>query len=301
MLAMIITVCITGCSPADKGQTVNPLIGDASYVSAFGERPGDQANEDLRVRTHLAYVERMLRHKSVSGLSPALQAKRARMLDLLRDYREAGIFPKNYDHPGTRRPCFIDREGRICAVGYLVEQTAGRETAEAINLKYKYENLLAMNDRVVDEWIAGSGLTKEEAAMIQPTYGYTPPPANGNHIEQDYGTASAVLTGINLSMVAINGIQMANQSGHKALPMAGLLTGVGQLLLGAGNFPDEGNESQKLLCMVNIGLGTAGIVLSAWNLMSNRPQKDRRTSWNVYTFPTRDNTTGVALSMTRRF
>ncbi len=164
-----------------------------------------------------------------------------------------------------------------------------------------------MNDRVVDNWIASSGLTREEAAMIQPSYGYAPPP-NNNYIKQDYGTASAVLTGINLSMVAINGIQMARHSGHKALPMVGLLAGVGQVILGIGSFPDEPNgangytnESQKLLCMVNIGLGTASTILSGWNLMSDRPFRERRTSWNIYSFPTRDNNTGVALQVTRRF
>jgi hypothetical protein len=302
LLALILTAGFAGCTQRpDKTQTVNPILGDASYISSFGAGPDGKTSEELRVGTHLRYVEELLRGKDMRGLSTGLRAKRLKMLDLLHKYRVAGIFPRNYEHPEKRVPCFIDREGRICAVGYLIEQTAGREAAEAINIKHKYEELLAMNDRAVDHWIEGSGLTKEEAAMIQPTYGYTPPMSH-NYIKQDYGAASAVLTGINLSMIAINGIQMSNQSGSRVLPMIGLISGVGQVILGAGSFPDdESNQSQNVLCMVNVGLGTAGIVLSGWNLMSSRPPKDRRTSWNIYSFPTIGGDAGLALSVTRRF
>jgi hypothetical protein len=55
-------------------------------------------------------------------------------------------------------------------VGYLVEKTAGRQLAEDINEKHQYEYISEMNDEIVDNWIANSGLTERECAMIQPTY-----------------------------------------------------------------------------------------------------------------------------------
>src|SRR5690606_4507495 len=106
--------------------------------------------------------------------SPAEQQNRMYLLNLLRQYRTAGVFPRNYEYAGRRLPCFIDGDGRICAVGYLIEQTAGRAVAEEINSRHKYEEVLAMNDPAIDEWVSNSGLTKEECAMIPPTYGYVP-------------------------------------------------------------------------------------------------------------------------------
>ena len=157
-------------SPRDV-QTINPVIGDVSFVEKFGHKPDAATCEDLRIQTHLAYAENLLRQKDVSDLSPEMQQKRTHMLDLLHDYWTRGKFPRNYDYKDTRKPCFIDKDGTICAVGYLVEQTSGREAAEAINGKFKYAFVKEMNDALVDNWIASSGLTKEECATIQPDYG----------------------------------------------------------------------------------------------------------------------------------
>ena len=152
-------------------QVINPVIGDISFVEKFGYQPDAATNEDLRIQTHLSYAENLLRQKDASSLSEGMQQKRNHMLDLLHDYWTRGKFPRNYDYKETRKPCFIDKNGTICAVGYLVEQSAGREVAEAINNKYKYGFVMEMNDALVDNWIAQSGLTKEECATIQPDYG----------------------------------------------------------------------------------------------------------------------------------
>ena len=152
----------------DTKQSVNPIIGDKSFVAKFGYEPDEKTDNQLRIKTHLAYAENLLREKKVDNLSEAQQTKRNHLLDLLHDYWTKGIFPQNYDYPNQRKPCFIDKNNTICAVGYLVEQTAGREAAEYINQKYKYSEVMAMNDEIVDNWVVNSGLTKEECAMIQP-------------------------------------------------------------------------------------------------------------------------------------
>ena len=159
-------------SNAQSGQPVNSVIGDISFAKKFGHLAVVSTNEDLRIQTHLAYVENLLRQKDVSNLSPELQLNRTHLLDLLHNYWIRGIFPRNYDYKDQRRPCFIDKDGRICAVGYLIEQTAGRKAADAINAKHKYDRITEMNDEMVDNWINNSGLTKEECAMIQPQYPY---------------------------------------------------------------------------------------------------------------------------------
>ncbi|MDG2363153.1 MAG: hypothetical protein P8L80_03515 [Flavobacteriales bacterium] len=310
IFTLMVAILFLGCnkSSVDKSQLVNSILGDISYESAFGHKPDAKTDNNLRIRTHLEYVENLLRNKNVSGLSTDLQTKRNHLLDLLHDYWTNGVFPKNYDYADQRKPCFIDKDGAICAVGYLLEQTTSRQVADEINSKHKYDELLAMNNSNVDNWVLTSGLTKEECAMIQPTYGSTPV-YTYNHIPPAYGISSSILGGLNLSLNTINGIQIGNGAPNKTVSIIGLITGAGQITLGSAMFPKENislginstNESQKTLSMINIGLGTTTMILSTWNLISNRRPKDRLTTCNIYSFQTQENNTGMAFALTRKF
>lgn len=307
---LIVATIFFACnkSSVDTSQMVNPLLGDISYESKFRHKPDAKTDNNLRVRTHLEYVENLLRNKDVSNLSADLIKKRNHLLDLLQDYWTNGVFPKNQDYADQRKPCFIDKDGTICAVGYLLEQTMSRQVADDINSKHKYDELLAMNNSTVDNWVLTSGLTKEECAMIQPTYGPTPVHTY-NHITPSYGISSSIIGGLNLSLNTINGIQIGKGTTNKTVPIMGLITGAGQIALGSAMFPKEinswgaiyTNESQKTLSMVNIGLGTTTMILSAWNLITNRKPKDKLMTWNIYSFPTEDNNTGMAFSLSRKF
>jgi hypothetical protein len=159
--------------------TVNAVLGDESFVKTFGIAPTPTTNETLRLQTHLAYVERLLRERDCSSLPPALRQRRRELLDKLHEYWLAGRFPVNEAYPNERRPCFIDRFGSICAVGYLIEQSmehgAGRELAERINAHHQYEYIAAMTMPALAAWVAASGLTTEECAMIQPAYCFRTP------------------------------------------------------------------------------------------------------------------------------
>ncbi len=158
-------------STAGAVESVNPIIGDVSFELRFGRspRPGDP--EVVRIRTHLEYVESALRARDVSGLPGDLQAARNQHLDRLRDYWQRGVFPQNRLDSTRRLPCFIDDDGRLCAVACLIEQSAGMELALQINDVYQYARLADMKMAELGEWVAGSGLTEHELAMIQPGYG----------------------------------------------------------------------------------------------------------------------------------
>ena len=285
------------------------MLGDVSFEQTFGHAPDNATNEHLRITTHLQYVEARLRAKAVSALSPTQRASRSKLLDLLHTYWTAGVFPNNYDHPTERKPCFIDRDGNICAVGYLVAETAGRDVAESINSMFQYANIFDMDLPALSKWVAASGLSMEECAMIQPTYG-NPVGTDYNYIEPEYGVGSALLSGANVSLAAINTVQLAKPGQSKAAPILGLVAGAAQISLGLAKMPEEQfgwggtvitNESQKTLSLVNIGVGSTALFLSAYNLVSNRkPRKDKKTSWNLYSYPTRNNEVGVHLGFTRR-
>ena len=285
-----------------QASTVNALLGDSSFVHHFGYMPTATTDEDLRIKTHLAYVEQLLRKKEISGLSAEQQAMRVHLLDLLHDYRTAGVFPRNYDYPGERVPCFIDKHGNICAVGYLIEQTAGRAIAEQINASHQYDYLLAINSEVVDAWVAGSGLSKEECAMIQPNY-------SGPPIDPNIALATALLGGANLSLNVINTLQIANGADSQLAPVLGLYTGTAALLLGLNDFIVEYNDpnlnasnaSERTLAMLNVGLGTTTVMLSVWNLTVNKTRTSKTTAWNMYSYQTADQQTGVGLHWVKQF
>jgi hypothetical protein len=156
---------------SNNHNTINAVLGDVSFVQKFGTAPNASTNERLRIQTHLAYVEALLRKADVSHLPSTLRESRAALLDKLHDYRLAGEFPTNLDFPQKRRPCFIDAAGNICAVGFLIEQTAGRALAERINAAHRYDFLADMHVPELTAWVEASGLTARECAMIQPGYG----------------------------------------------------------------------------------------------------------------------------------
>ncbi len=294
-------------------QTINPIIGDISFVNKFGVQPDQTTEESLRIRTHLEYVEQLLRQKDVSNLPAVLQEKRAKLLNLLHNYQIAGNFPKNYDFKEQRKPCFIDKDGNICAVGYLVEQTEGRAVAEKINSLFKYSEIYDMEQPALTGWIASSGLTRKECAMIQPTYNYDPPryPYYHNHgyIEPVYGFSSAMLSGANISLITLNSMQISRPGQSGAIPILGLIAGTGQVAMGAIKLYQDDrytyrgpNESQKALSFINIGLGTSAMILSSCNLFSKSQQKkDPTTAWNFYSYPTAADQVGVGLTFTKQF
>jgi hypothetical protein len=296
-------------NPAIDVSTVNAILGDESYFDAFGTAPSALTDEDLRLKTHLAYVERLLRKRIPENLNEAQAERRAFLLDLLSEYHQGGTFPRNHDYPDQRIPCFIDRDGRICAVGYLIEQTAGRPLAEAINSKWQYAYVHQMDDPAIDAWIVESGLSREECAMIQPAYG-PPPGANTNTLERNYAIGTSVFTGLNSAMSAVNAIQLHRGEGDLIAPIAGMVSGASQLTLGLVKYPQQDdlnwgtqiiNPTERNASMLNIGLGAGTLVISTFNLITNRKPKERKLSWNVYGMPAPDQTTAVGLGFTKRF
>src|SRR5690606_8533137 len=123
------------------------------------------------------------------------------------------------------------------------------------------------------------------------------------------GVSSSLVGGLNLSLNTINGIQISKGANSKTVPILGLITGAGQITLGALNYPKEQmtwggtyvNSAQRNLSLINIGLGTSTMILSSWNLITNRKPKEKKSlSWNIYSFQTQDSNMGLGFSFTKR-
>jgi len=290
-------------------------VGNAGYLAATGHAPTAATSDDARVQAHLAYAERLLRQRPAAD--SALARHRAQVLDLLHRYWATGVFPRNHKYVAERRPCFIDRDGRLCAVGYLVAETAGRAVAERINAAHQYDLLADMRLPALADWVRASGLTMQECALIQPTYGNPVPVADAVvPVPTGYAVGSAVWGGVNVMLAAANASQLGQPLPERGRAYAGLLSGAGQLLLGALRLPaDEpatnsflwssytvpgkSYAAERTVSYLNIGAGTATLGLSAWNLLRRQPAGASRTAVGVVNFPGPAGGTGLAL--TRRF
>ena len=157
----------------DGGHLVNAVIGNASYHDRFGSG-ALQASESLRIRTHLEYVIDILASTDESSLSPTMREARRTNVDRLRSYVREGAFPQKPSGFCGRTPNFVDDDGNVCAVGYLVEQDLGRDAVFEIAAGHQLNYVPYIASEVLARWQSTSGLSTLELAMIQPTYGDDP-------------------------------------------------------------------------------------------------------------------------------
>ncbi len=284
---------------------VNVILGDASFLLAHGRFPDELTNEEERVKSHLMFVEEQLRRSSPSDLSARQRTNRSKMLDLLHSYWNKGEFPKNDGHPDPRRPCFIDKEGNICAVGFLIQETMGRELAEEINRDYKYSYISEIDEPILAEWAKENGLSLMECAMIQPAYSGMGN-SDDNYIPTGLALSTALLSGTNIALSTIGGIERCKGNPNRGAPTVGIFSGTSQMVLGVLSYPAgyadfNGNyminESQQVLSMVNIGVGLGTIILSSYYLLAKKKPKPSATAWNIYGFPSPGNQVGFGLSL----
>ncbi len=284
-----------------SAEPVNAILGDASFIYKYRQLPNETISEVLRIQTHLEFVENYLRRQSTKHLTQSQRKNRKQALQLLNTYWKAGKFPSNYDFPKERRPCFIDRKGNICAVGYLIEMTVGRAVSEKINAKYKYEYVMNMHEDFINSWMQEFGLSKLECAMIQPTYGVAP---TENYIAPGFGYATAVFSGANVALSTINALQIKQTQKSIVAPILGMALGAGQITLGAFNYPEVQygwnatyfNEAQRNYALMNVALGTSTLVFSTWNLVTRKKPKSSSLTWNIGAFPTNRNQFNLAFS-----
>ena len=100
----------------------------------------------------------------------SLATNRQRQIARLRYYMNRGLFPQNEGQSISAVPIFVDRHQTHCAVGFLMHSDGNDSGVASI---VETNNLVRVNDvrhgEMID-WIGSSGLTQEEAALIQPQY-----------------------------------------------------------------------------------------------------------------------------------
>lgn len=155
--------------------SVNPVVGDRSFVEVFGRLPTADDDGDLRTRVHLQWAHDHLAQNTPRGLSPRQLESRARVLAELQAYVDRAEFPRNEAVPG-RAPRFVDDRGVHCAVAYLLAQTGEQALVADIDARHEYDAVAAFDAPALLPWADEHGVTVDELALVQPTYGWDPPP-----------------------------------------------------------------------------------------------------------------------------
>ena len=131
--------------------------------------------EVARLRAHFDSVQRELLDRDLSSLPSEQRARRLRLLRALDAYRERGVFPRDHDVPGRRVPSFVDASGTPSAMAHLIAASGRRDIVERIATQRSEATIHRLaDDAAFRAWLDSAGLTLDEAARIQPAYGWVP-------------------------------------------------------------------------------------------------------------------------------
>ena len=147
------------------------LPGRARAVRPAGPEALARRLEVARLRAHFDSVDAELRYAKALQLTPSRRAARATLIGWLREYRDAGRFPRNERFPERAMPFFRGGHGTLCAMAYLIERSGRRDLVDRIAMTRNNAFIAELaNDPALRVWLDSVGLSVTEAARIQPTY-----------------------------------------------------------------------------------------------------------------------------------
>jgi hypothetical protein len=248
---------IVAAPPTLVARDGTPYESDAA--GGVGRSP---ENEVARIRAHFDSVLAELDARDLSGLSADQRAARAALVETLREYRDRGAFPQNYDFPDRLVPYFVDRKtGVRCAMAHLIESTGRADIVGRVRSANNNVWVAELaGDTAFTAWLDASGLTLAEAARIQPAYGGV------TVVDRDrtYSNVSAVALPLSALSMAWN--LFDNSNGEHAFPSVLGLT-IGAATLGLGAFAETFPEPSNRLALANGVVGAATVFVSARGLV----------------------------------
>jgi len=271
--------------------TVSLAIMGALWAREDGPGSMPESPEVARIQAHILRAERWAAARDVSGLSPAARAARRRLLQELAVYRRRGVFPQNRDFPGRRMPYFIDARGVRCAMAHLIELAGGAALVQRIaqTRNNAYVRELADEPELI-AWLDRNGLSVEEAARIQPSYGdpevISP---SVSHEERNAMIVSAL--GASSAGILLNAWNGSTRTSAGLRGFTGIGLGLGATIVGGAVFADPGHHSKGwgTLCM---SLGVTSLAMGVHQLANAPPPRMSPVVWRG-----RDGTPGLALRM----
>ena len=221
------------------------------------------AREVVRLRAHFDSVDAKLRTSTPATLRPSQRAARAQLVGWLREYRDAGVFPKNDRFAGRMVPFFVDHRGVRCAMGELLHRSGRTDIVQAVaaTRNNAYIADLADDPRLV-AWLDSVGMTVAEAARVQPAYD-----GGGGNIIDDVevtpasGTYKGIATALGVSSLAAIALNARRPSGLSA--WAGLTLGTASVLTGSLR-RGKNIRGEEGFTSASIALGVASFFAGAY-------------------------------------
>jgi hypothetical protein len=228
------------------------------------------ASEIARIRAHFDSVLAELPSATPYTLSAPQRTKRAQLITTLRVYRDAGVFPHNYDFPTQPTPYFVDRRtGTLCAVAHLLASTGRRDIVDRVaaqNNNVWVADLAA--DTAFTGWLRTHGLTLDDAARIQMPYVIDGPGAEGAAPRTTaYTASSAIILGSSLTASLLS--TRHNSDGHRSMTnVVGAVASVFSLGLAASALADP--AAPRYVAPVSFLTGGLGALIATRGIVRHR-------------------------------
>ena len=232
--------------------------------------------EVTRLQRHFDSVDIELRSRDVSSLTSAQQARRARLTQWLREYRNAASFPKN-DRFSTPTPFFRDAGGTLCAMAYLIGRSGRRDIVDkvAATRNNAYIRELA-DDPALISWLDSAGLSVAEAGRIQPTYGGPFFPSDDpDRVSSDFALAALSLGSASLATTAVNIVKPSYLGGF-----LGVVAGTAAIIVGVDHL--DGNHGTRNVAAATTTLGALSLGAGIYGFLEARIEKKEheRDRWD---------------------
>lgn len=224
--------------------------------------------EVARLRAHFDSVDAELRAAPVLQSTAGRRASRATLIGWLREYREAGQFPRNDRFPQVAMPFFRDSHGTLCAMAYLIARSGRGDIVDRVALTRNNAFIAELaDDAELRAWLDSVGLSVAEAARIQPEYGYEPPSvAPEDAVSDDYALTSILASGTSLATLGLNLI-----APNKATGWAGIIAGSVGVIAGGANL--DGNGGTQTVAAANMVIGGGAIAAGLYRLLAPGPAR----------------------------
>ena len=142
---------------------------ERNLAELWGANSELDTENSARISNRLTYVQQLLSMRPTPHLDETQRSNRTQLLYHLSRYADRGVFPTDYELHADARLCFKDEDGRRCAVGFLIEQTHGRDLANRIC--GTHIDLMDGHTRLaLKGWMMVNGVSAEELALIQPGF-----------------------------------------------------------------------------------------------------------------------------------
>ena len=245
------------------GSLTLPLgLRDVSYGDADSRH---RRLEAARLRGHFDSVHAELRLPTALALTPAQRTARATLIGWLREYREAGSFPRNDRFPERAMPFFRDSRGVLCAMEYLIERSGRGDLVDRVAATRNNAFIPDLSgDPELRTWLDSVGLSVAEAARIQPSYGPPPGEPAEREVSTSYALTSILVSGSSLTTLGFNAIAPSRATGW-----AGVIAGTAGLIAGAAKLDEAGATAD--VASANVIAGGGALMFGLYRLLTPRP------------------------------